>query len=68
MKFVHTALFIFLFCILNPVYSQKAITAKLLTKETSSLNGVVPPYYKDGEKALYEFLETNIKYPPILIK
>lgn len=68
MKFVHTALFIFLFCILTPVYSQKAVTAKLLTKETSSLNGVIPPLYKDGEKALYEFLETNIKYPPILIK
>ncbi len=32
------------------------------------MNGVIPPLYKDGEKTLYDFLETNIKYPPILIK
>lgn len=50
------------------VYAQKPVTAKLIPNNPSLLNDTVPPKYEGGVGELYRFLETNIKYPPILIK
>lgn len=50
-----------------PLYAQKSITAKLVTNSSLS-NDITPPKYQGGEEELYKFLESNIKYPPILVK
>jgi len=48
--------------------AQKSITIKLIPADSSSQSDIIPPKYGNGENELYEYLETNIKYPPILIK
>jgi TonB family protein len=50
------------------VYAQKPITVKLISETSPPPNDAAPPKYGSGENELYKYLETNIKYPPILVK
>jgi TonB family protein len=50
------------------IHAQKPITVKLISEIPLSLSEAVSPKYGSRENELCKYLETNIKYPPILVK
>jgi TonB family protein len=52
---------------LSALSAQNGVSAKLVPVETGSEN-IIAPQFPGGEAGLYKFLESNIRYPYLLIK
>ncbi|GAB6121214.1 energy transducer TonB [Dysgonomonas termitidis] len=52
---------------LSALSAQNGVSAKLVPVETGSEN-IIAPQFPGGEAGLYKFLESNIRYPYLLLK
>lgn len=52
---------------LSALSAQNGVSAKLVPSETGSEN-IIAPQFPGGEAGLYKFLESNIRYPYLLLK